>query len=104
MGIVSEILKEISLLQLNKNCGIFCNSTNRKENVATEVCSVKGQWTEKALEMKFCRHTPWKIMKNVTTMFKTISYKCSVILRKGVGNSKFQLLNQLTNFHETKYI
>jgi hypothetical protein len=101
---VSELLKEILLPQLNKNCGIYCNSANRKENVATEVCNVKGQWTEKALELKFCSKTPWKIMENVTTLFKTVSYKCSVILRKGVGNTKFKPLNQLTNFHETKYI
>jgi hypothetical protein len=43
---VSELLKEISLPQLNKNCGIFCNSANRKKNVAIEVCNVKSQWTE----------------------------------------------------------
>jgi hypothetical protein len=100
---VSERLKEISLPQLNKNCGILCNSA-KKKNVTTEVCNVKGQWTEKALELKFCSQTPWKITKNIITVFKTISYKCLVILRKGAGNSKFQLLNQLTNFHETKYI
>jgi len=55
---VSEFWKEISLPQLNRNCGIFCNSVNRKENVATEVCNVKGQWIEKALELKFYSQTP----------------------------------------------
>lgn len=100
---VSELLKEITLPQLNKNCGITWNSANIKGNDATEVCNVKAQWTENALELKFCSQTSWKITMNVTTTFKTISYKCSVILRKGVGNSKFQLLNQLTDFHGTKY-
>jgi hypothetical protein len=84
VGKVSELLKEISLPQLNKNCGIFCSSANGKENVATEVSSVKGQCTEKTLELKFFSQTPWKIMKYVTALFKTVSYKCSVILRKGV--------------------
>jgi hypothetical protein len=30
---VSELLKEISLPQLNKNCGIFCNSAKKKKKM-----------------------------------------------------------------------
>jgi len=91
-------LKEISLPQLNKNCGIFCNSANSKENVATEVCNVKGQWTEKALELKFCSQTPWKITKNVTTVFKTLSYICSVIFKKRGGKFKISPFEPIDQF------
>lgn len=47
---VSELLKGISLPQLNKNCGIFCNSANRKKK-----CCNRSMQCERSMDRESFR-------------------------------------------------